>query len=50
MYNGTLRYYGYNAYPDELITEYAPRTQNQNLNISGASDKASYYVSFEYIK
>lgn len=42
--DGVLRYYGYNNYQNSLMTDYAPQ-QRYDLNISGASDKTSYYVS-----
>lgn len=42
--NGELRFYGYNAYQDQIITDYAPQ-QRHDLSISGASKNASYYVS-----
>ncbi|MDW7693152.1 TonB-dependent receptor [Flammeovirgaceae bacterium SG7u.111] len=49
VYNGSqLRHYGYNNYVDELITDFAPQ-QKYDLNISGSSEKASYYVSFGYL-
>jgi TonB-linked SusC/RagA family outer membrane protein len=48
VYNGTLRYYGFNDYHNKLITDYAPQNK-YDLSISGATDKTSYYVSFGYI-
>lgn len=42
--NGQLRFYGYNAYQEQLITDYAPQ-QRHDLSVSGASENASYYVS-----
>jgi TonB-linked SusC/RagA family outer membrane protein len=47
-YNGSLRFYGYNDYQDKIITEFAPQ-QKYDLSVSGATDKASYYVSFGYL-
>ena len=46
--NGQLQFYGYNNYVNELITEYAPQ-QNYDISVSGASEKASYYVSFGHL-
>ena len=48
VYNGSLRFYGYNEYQDKLLTEFAPQ-QRYDFNVSGASDKATYYVSFGYL-
>ncbi|MCG8306480.1 MAG: TonB-dependent receptor [Cytophagales bacterium] len=48
VYNGQLRFYGYNEYQDKIITDFAPQ-QKYDFNISGATDKASYYVSFGYL-
>ncbi|MCB0666862.1 MAG: TonB-dependent receptor, partial [Saprospiraceae bacterium] len=42
--DGVLRYYGYNDYQNQLMTDYAPQ-QRYDLNVSGASENASYYVS-----
>ena len=47
-YNGSLRFYGYNNYQDQIITDYAPQ-QKYDMSISGATDKAAYYVSFGYL-
>lgn len=46
--DGELQYYGYTNYKDEVLTDFAPSYKN-NLNISGSSEKASYYVSFGYL-
>lgn len=43
--DGVLQFYGFNNYQDRLMTEYAPQ-QKYDLSISGASQNASYYVSF----
>ncbi len=48
VFNGSLRFYGYNNYQDKIITEFAPQ-QKYDLSISGGTDKASYYVSFGYL-
>lgn len=44
VYNGNLRFYGYNNYVDRLITDYAPQ-QKYDMSISGATEKSSFYVS-----
>jgi TonB-linked SusC/RagA family outer membrane protein len=46
--DGEIRYYGNSNYADEIITEFAPQNK-YDLNISGASEKASYYVSFGFL-
>ena len=38
IYNGSLRFYGYNNYQDLIITEWAPQTK-YDFSISGASEK-----------
>ena len=43
--DGVLRYYGFNNYWHDLVTNYMPQ-QKYDLNISGATDKTKYYVSF----
>ncbi len=48
VYNGELRFYGFNNYQNELITEFAPQ-QKYDMNISGSSEKANYYVSLGYL-
>lgn len=48
VYNGSLRFYGYNDYQHKLITDFAPQ-QKYDLSISGASDKVNYYASFGYL-
>lgn len=44
VYNGTLRYYGFNDYHNKLIADYAPQNK-YDLSISGATERTSYYVS-----
>src|SRR5687768_5299334 len=44
VYNGNLRFYGYNDYVDRLITDYAPQ-QKYDMSISGSTEKSSFYVS-----
>ncbi|MCK5102858.1 MAG: carboxypeptidase-like regulatory domain-containing protein, partial [Cyclobacteriaceae bacterium] len=48
VYEGNLEFYGYNNYQDRIITDYAPQ-QKYDMSVSGASDKASYYMSFGYL-
>ena len=48
IYNGQLRFYGFNDYHNMLITDFSPQ-QKYDMNISGSTDKASYYVSFGYL-
>lgn len=48
VYNGQLRFYGFNDYQHQLITDFAPQ-QKYDFNVSGASENASYYVSFGYL-
>ena len=48
VYNGELRYYGFNDYQNKLITDFAPQ-QKYDMNISGSTDKSNYYVSFGYL-
>ncbi len=46
--NGNLRYYGYNDYNSKAIADFAPQ-KTYDFSISGATEKASYYVSFGYL-
>ncbi len=46
--DGVLRYYGFNNYQDEIMTDFAP-TQQYDLSISGGSDKSSYYLSLGHL-
>lgn len=48
IYNGQLRFYGFNDYHNQLITDFAPQDK-YDMTISGATDKATYYVSFGYL-
>ena len=43
--DGVLQFYGYNDYQNRLMTDFAPQ-QKYDLSASGASDRASFYVSF----
>ncbi len=45
--NGTLRYYGYNNYQEQILTDYAP-THQHDLSVSGGSEKSRYLVSLGY--
>lgn len=46
--DGSLRHYGYNNYTDRLITDFSPQ-QKYDVSVSGATEKASYYVSFGHL-
>ena len=48
IYNGQLRFYGFNDYHSQLITDFAPQNK-YDMNISGSSEKSNYYVSFGYL-
>lgn len=48
IYNGQLRFYGFNDYHNQLITDFAPQNK-YDMTISGATEKTSYYVSFGYL-
>ena len=48
IYNGTLRFYGFNDYHNKLIADFSPQ-QKYDMSISGSSEKSSYYVSFGYL-
>lgn len=48
VYNGSLRFYGFNDYQNKLITDFAPQ-QQYDLAISGASEKIKYYASFGFL-
>ena len=39
--DGVLRYYGFNDYQNQIMTDFSPQ-QRYDLSISGATDKASY--------
>lgn len=46
--DGELRFYGYNNYQDEILTDFAP-SQQHNVTLSGGLQNASFYASFGYI-
>ena len=48
VFNGNLRFYGYNNYQEQIITNTAPQ-KKYDMSISGGTDKSSYYVSFGYL-
>jgi TonB-linked SusC/RagA family outer membrane protein len=48
VFNGELRFYGYNDYSNKLITDFAPQ-QKYDMSISGDSENSSYYVSFGFL-
>ncbi|WP_065762457.1 SusC/RagA family TonB-linked outer membrane protein [Runella slithyformis] len=45
--NGTLRFYGFNDYQNRIMTEYQP-TNQQDLSVSGGTDKSKFFVSLGY--
>lgn len=45
--NGVLRYYGYNNYQDNIMTNYAP-TNQQDISVSGGTDKSRFLASLSY--
>ena len=46
--DGVLRHYGFNNYQEQIMTDFAPQTRH-DLSISGATDRASYYVSLGFL-
>ena len=44
---GNLRYYGFNNYQDQIMTDFAP-AQQHNISLSGGFEDASFYASFGY--
>jgi TonB-linked SusC/RagA family outer membrane protein len=48
VYNGSLRFYGFNDYPNKLITDFAPQ-QKYDLTVSGATEKVNFYASFGFL-
>ena len=48
VYNGNLRFYGFNNYQEKILADYSPQ-QTYNMNISGGNEKSSYYVSVGYL-
>lgn len=46
--NGNLRFYGDNNYNKRAIAQFTPQ-KTYDFSISGATEKASYYVSFGYL-
>ena len=46
--DGTLNFYGYNNYQEQIITDYSPQ-QKYDMSISGGTDKSDYYVSLGYL-
>jgi len=49
IYNGNLRFYGFNNYHNLLITDFSPQ-QKYDMNLSGSTEKTSYYVSLGYLR
>lgn len=48
VYDGNLRHYGYTNYKDMTVADWSLQ-QKYDMNISGATEDASYYVSFGYL-
>lgn len=46
--DGVLRFYGFNDYQNQIMTDFAPQ-QRYDMSISGATEKASYYVSLGHL-
>jgi TonB-linked SusC/RagA family outer membrane protein len=46
--NGSLRYYGFNNYQNDIMIDLAP-TQQHDLSISGGSENSNYFVSFGHL-
>lgn len=46
--NGNLRFYGDNNYNKRAVAQFTPQ-KTYDFSISGATEKASYYVSFGYL-
>ncbi len=47
VFNGVLRFYGYNDYQHQIMTNNSPQLST-DLTVSGGTDRASYYISFGY--
>jgi TonB-linked SusC/RagA family outer membrane protein len=48
VYEGDLRFYGFNNYQDQIMRDFAP-TQQYDLSISGGSEKSTYYLSLGHL-
>ncbi len=48
VFNGNLRFYGYNNYQDQIMTDFAP-THQHDVSVSGGSEKSSYYLSLGHL-
>lgn len=46
--DGTLRFYGFNDYQNQIMTNLAP-TQQHDLSVSGGTDKSRFFVSLGYL-
>ena len=46
--DGTLQFFGFNDYQNRIMTDFAPQ-QRYDLSVSGASERASYYVSLGHL-
>ncbi|MBV6642539.1 MAG: TonB-dependent receptor [Cyclobacteriaceae bacterium] len=45
VFNGNLRFYGFNNYQEQLLIDWAPQ-QKYDASVSGSTERASYYASF----
>ncbi|MFN3378026.1 MAG: SusC/RagA family TonB-linked outer membrane protein [Runella zeae] len=45
--NGTLRFYGFNNYQEQIMTQFAPTSQH-DLSVSGGNEKSKFFVSLGY--
>ncbi|MFN4146290.1 MAG: SusC/RagA family TonB-linked outer membrane protein [Runella sp.] len=45
--NGTLRFYGFNDYQRQIMTDFAPTAQH-DVSVSGGSEKSKFFVSLSY--
>lgn len=48
VYQGDLRFYGFNNYQNDIMTDFAP-TQQYDVSVSGGSEKSSYYLSLGHL-
>lgn len=48
VFDGTLRFYGFNDYQNRIMTDYAPQ-QKYDMSVSGATENANYYVSMGHL-
>ncbi len=48
VFNGSLRYYGFNNYQENIMTDFAP-THQHDVSVSGGSEKSNYYLSLGHL-